>query len=318
MKLPRSAPLVALLIVGSAGCYTLGDADPVPDDADLQPSDDPEDPPAADDDDDDGDDDVPADPDVATVVDFHLPSALPCDGSFDAEVVVRNDGRATWTRDDGYKLGAVDDSDPLFGDRVRVRLGPDDVVPPGSEHTFSFVLQAPAEPGTYRTDWRMVHEAVGWFGDVAAADVAVECPSLPPLDLGDVHWLHSDVSGWDEVAVLDSVTVSGGTICLDYDHADVWSSVIIGGDTAVVGNPWIFIYEDDRWYGATWEWLRPGQTCKNAASVAGDHIKRAPFDADSGWTPTSGQTYYFMVSGLARFSERNALERTNVVEVVWP
>ena len=86
----------------------------------------------------------------------------------------------------------------------------------------------------------------------------------------------------------------------------------------MVGNPWIFIWEDEQWYAATWEWLRPGQTCKALSSVAGSHIKRAPFGEHSGWVPTSGQTYYFMVSGLARNAVRNIEQRTNVLPFVWP
>ena len=87
----------------------------------------------------------------------------------------------------------------------------------------------------------------------------------------------------------------------------------------MIANPWVFIYEGGQWYGATWEWLRaPGQTCKNTSSVAGDHIKQAPFDAASGWTPQSGGTYYFMVSGLARGGLKNVQERSQPVKVVWP
>jgi hypothetical protein len=135
-----------------------------------------------------------------------------------------------------------------------------------------------------------------------------------PFDLADVTWLHTDVSGWDQTATLLGVSVNDRQICLDYDHADIWPVLDID-DTALVGNPWIFIEHDGRWWGATWEWLRPGQTCKNRQAVAGDHIKRDPF---WGFTPQSGVTYGFMVSGLARSGERNALERTNVVMFTWP
>jgi hypothetical protein len=152
--------------------------------------------------------------------------------------------------------------------------------------------------------------------DVADDDDDDDGPAPP--DLSQVTWLHSNVSSWAEAATLASVSISGAQICLDYDMADVWPQEIIGDDVAVVGNPWIFIWEDEQWYGATWEWLRPGQTCKSADSVAGDHIKVYPFDEASGWTPTSGTTYYFMVSGLARFSERNVEERTGLVPFVWP
>jgi hypothetical protein len=38
-------------------------------------------------------------------------------------------------------------------------------VPPGTEVTFSFDVRAPATPGTYNFQWRMVQELVEWFGD---------------------------------------------------------------------------------------------------------------------------------------------------------
>ena len=139
----------------------------------------------------------------------------------------------------------------------------------------------------------------------------------PPLVFEEVRWLHTDVSAWAETAVLASVTFPDGQICLDHDHADAWPHGEISG-VVVAANPWVFIWHENQWWGATWEWMRPDQTCKNRASVAGDHIKQSPFDAASNWRPTSGQVLYFMVSGLARSGMRNAQERSNPVRVVWP
>ena len=143
-------------------------------------------------------------------------------------------------------------------------------------------------------------------------------PAPPPLDLNKVKWLHTNVSGWPVKAKLSSVTFKGSSICLNYDKAKVWSTGYIN-KTAVNANPWVFIYHSGKWYGATWEWMRPGQTCKSKSSVAGDHIKQKPFDASSGWKPKKGQVLYFMVSGLARMSNiKNVKERTAPVKVIWP
>ena len=144
-------------------------------------------------------------------------------------------------------------------------------------------------------------------------------PSPPPLDLKKVKWLHTDVSGWPVKAKLSSVTFNGSQICLNYDKANVWPKNQISG-VDVNANPWVFIYQGGTWYGATWEWMRPGQTCKAKSSVAGDHIKQSPFDAKSGWKPAKGQVLYFMVSGLARMgsSIANVKERTAPVKVIWP
>jgi hypothetical protein len=134
-----------------------------------------------------------------------------------------------------------------------------------------------------------------------------------------VTWLHTNVSSWPVTANLSSVTFNGGQICMEYNKKNVWPIDTIGPDNVeIVANPWIFIHHNGQWYAATWEWLRPGQTCKNMSSVAGDHIKQSPFNAASGWTPTSGQTYYMMVSAPARMGPMTVLERSNIVEFVWP
>ncbi len=143
-------------------------------------------------------------------------------------------------------------------------------------------------------------------------------PQPPPLDLSKVVWLHTNVSGWKKTANLKSVTFKGGQICLNHDKAGVWSNNKINSVT-VNANPWVFVWHNSKWYGATWEWMRPNQTCKNKSSVAGDHIKKKPFDAASGWKPKSGQTLYFLVSGLARMSSiTNVKERSKPVKVTWP
>ncbi len=131
-----------------------------------------------------------------------------------------------------------------------------------------------------------------------------------PPDFAGVVWLHTDVSDWAVTSPL-SVSFGSGLIRLDYDKADVWPE----DERGLNGNPWIFVYQDGTWYAATWEWLRGGQTAKNMSSVAGDHIKKAPLQD---FSPVSGRLYGFMVSGLARDSTRNVLERTSVEMVRWP
>lgn len=146
---------------------------------------------------------------------------------------------------------------------------------------------------------------------------SIEPPDPPvhvPEDFAGVTWLHTDVSGWAQTATLESVSIAGGQICLDYDLADVWPGVD-HVDAFVNANPWIFIWQDDQWYAATWEWMRHGQTCKNVSAVAGDHIKRDPF---LDFSPISGTWYGFMVSGLARDATRNVEERSNVIMFQWP
>lgn len=138
--------------------------------------------------------------------------------------------------------------------------------------------------------------------------------SNSPIDLSQVVWLHTDVSGWSETSNLRSVTTNSSSITLDYDKANVWPKKHHTG-TYLNGNPWIFVKQNGVWYAATWEWLKPGQITKNIKAVNGDHIKRAPLH---NFKPKSGEEYGFMVSGMARDGVRNVKERTNIVMYTWP
>ena len=139
--------------------------------------------------------------------------------------------------------------------------------------------------------------------------------SSSSIDLGSVSWLHTNVSGWSQTASLSGVAVSGNTITLNYDRANTWPGASTSGGSGLNANAWVFVNLNGQWYAGTWEWMRTGQTTKFKRAVNGDHIGVAPL---SSWSPVSGETYGFMVSGLARGSARNVQERSNVVMYTWP
>lgn len=265
---------------------------------------------------------APAPRDDARVVSHTLPAAMDCGQTVQAQVTLENTGATTWSREAMYRVGAVNGEDTLAA-QPRERLPRDTPIAPGESHTFTVELTAPAQEGAHTTAWQMVISGGTWFGEVARQRVEVTCPTSgepPPPQLDQVVWLHTDVSGWPATATLDPITFEGGQICMPYDRTNTWEIRNLDGPD-VVANPWVFIYDwsEQRWYAATWEWLRPGQTCKAMTSVAGDHIKTAPYDAASGWRPASGEVLYFMISGLTRFNLlSNHQERTNLVRVVWP
>lgn len=140
-------------------------------------------------------------------------------------------------------------------------------------------------------------------------------PVDDPIDLNKVKWLHTDVSDWEVTATLKAIKIGSSTITVDYDKACVWPGESTDGGEPVNANPWVFVKLDGTWYAATWEWMKVCQTVKNLYAVDGSHIKVPPLDT---WHPVSGETYYFMVSGLARQNQRNVLERSNLLKVVWP
>ncbi|MFK7998631.1 MAG: hypothetical protein AB8H86_03500 [Polyangiales bacterium] len=153
--------------------------------------------------------------------------------------------------------------------------------------------------------------------DVPVSPDAGPMGPVDEIDLGTLIWLYPDISDWEITSEL-SVSFSGTNVCLEYDKKDVWPVVQIFETTDVVANAWVFAETRGQWYAATFEWMRPGQTCKAQAAVEGGHIKRNPFEAD-GWTPESGEELYFMVSGLIRNpTYSNVMERTNIVRATWP
>lgn len=128
----------------------------------------------------------PATPeDDAALQGSFFPNDVSCGEDFQASVSMENTGTATWTRASQHKLGAVGDEDPLYHLDVRVQLPEGAEVSPGGSWTFEIPMTAPSEPGTYTTDWRMVHEYVTWFGESVTTDVVVSCavPPEPPTVL---------------------------------------------------------------------------------------------------------------------------------------
>ncbi len=165
------------------------------------------------------------------------------------------------------------------------------------------------------------------FDKPAIDALAMPADASPPaagdstsFDLSQVKWLHHDVSGWPVTTALDASVSKSGVVTLQYDKAKSWQAV-----DGVNANPWVIAkWTDGKWYAATWEWLRQGQTSKDMGGKSwGDHIKVAPL---SKWEPKSGETVYMLVSGLARSGTRaegiradprNVSERSAPVKVVF-
>lgn len=143
-------------------------------------------------------------------------------------------------------------------------------------------------------------------------------PPTPPsgggvdeLDLSTVTFLHTNVSKWRITSRVTSVTIKDPPICIAHTMSGRWP-VVDGGE----GNPWVIANIGGRWYAATYEWLRPGQTCKEIdRDTIGPHTKARPLDT---WRPRSGEIVGFMVSALARTGQQSVAERSNVVLVRWP
>jgi hypothetical protein len=103
--------------------------------------------------------------------------------SYSATVTMTNTGLTTWvaTGNSPYRLGAQNPQDNTTWGLNRVDVPAP--IPPGASVTFNFTVTAPTQPGDYNFQWRMVNEAVEWFGDFTpniqvSVGTGVEVPDL--------------------------------------------------------------------------------------------------------------------------------------------
>src|SRR4029450_11589020 len=83
---------------------------------------------------------------------------------YSVSVTMRNEGGTTWTPDTNYRLGSANPYDNIIWGMNRVGLDAGDSMAVGQEKTFTWTLRAPATPGQYNFQWRMVQDGVMWFG----------------------------------------------------------------------------------------------------------------------------------------------------------
>ena len=79
-------------------------------------------------------------------------------------LTLQNTGGSAWRSeaDVQFRLGRVGDGPP---EGQRVDLLPSEEILPGASRRFAVSLAAPAAPGSYVFQWRMLVEGAEWFGD---------------------------------------------------------------------------------------------------------------------------------------------------------
>jgi hypothetical protein len=101
-----------------------------------------------------------------------------------ATVTMKNTGLIPWVAGGNtpYRLGAQNPQDNTIWGLNRIDL-PTSVVPPGESVTFNFTVTAPAQPGSYNFQWRMVIEGVEWFGDFTPNIDVFVSTGVPPREV---------------------------------------------------------------------------------------------------------------------------------------
>jgi hypothetical protein len=91
-------------------------------------------------------------------------------------VTMCNTGGTTWTAAGAYRLGSQSPQDNFTWGTNRITLSASDNIAPGQCKQFAFNITAPATPGTYNFQWRMVQDGVEWFG-AASSTVQIQVVS---------------------------------------------------------------------------------------------------------------------------------------------
>jgi hypothetical protein len=179
---------------------------------------------------------------------------------------------------------------------------------PGLEH---------ATPWHDGRRWRLAVSDAEGMADYAWDPHGSPAAAADELDPRDVHWLHAAAGPWPVTSRVTGVTWEPGPgPCIWHTQAGRWPPFTKSGQVGE-GNPWVFAEIAGQWYGATFEWLRPGQQCRAhvSAAIIGPLTERSPLQS---WRPRPGERVGFMVSTPARDHTRTANERSQIVLARWP
>jgi|GEM_PF-3421970 len=95
-----------------------------------------------------------------------LPTTMRVNQLYTVKVVMENNGGTAWDPALGYKLGSQNLQDNMTWGLNRASLP--GTIFPGQWGYITFTVRAPANPGTYNFQWRMLREGVAWFGEYSA------------------------------------------------------------------------------------------------------------------------------------------------------
>ncbi len=105
---------------------------------------------------------APLRPNDATFVSQSVPNQMVAGQTYGVSVTMKNTGANTWAPAGYYNLGSQNPQDNATWRSPRVALMAP--VTPNSNVTFNFNVTAPAAPGAYNFQWKMVQDTVEWFG----------------------------------------------------------------------------------------------------------------------------------------------------------
>jgi RHS repeat-associated protein len=183
-----------------------------------------------------------AQPYQARFVTQNVPATMIAGQQYAVTVTMLNTGTDTWTQAAAYRLGSQNGQDNLTWGLGRVdvptSVGPSQLV------TFSFLVTAPATPGTYNFQWRMVQDGVTWFGDFTPnqavnialvgtdtvwVEDALPVGATPAADGGDSwNWVNSNPLPYSGALAHQSALIAGAEHQHYFYNATATLSVAVG------------------------------------------------------------------------------------------
>jgi len=112
--------------------------------------------------------------DNSSCVSIVAPASVTANQNFSATVTMLNTGNTTWDPATNYRLGSQDPRDNSTWGLGRVFLN--SPVTAGNSVAITVNATAPATPGTYAFDWKMLQESVQWFGATCTSTITVNSP----------------------------------------------------------------------------------------------------------------------------------------------
>ena len=104
----------------------------------------------------------------AEFISQNVPQTMTAGQTYQVSVAMKNTGTTAWTEADKFRLGSQNPQDNWIWREGRVYLAAGEEIAPGQTKTFNFDVKAPATPGAYNFQWRMVQEGVEWFGQISS------------------------------------------------------------------------------------------------------------------------------------------------------
>lgn len=140
----------------------------------------------------------------------NVPKLLEKNQTVSVSVTMKNTGTTTWTKQDLFALGSVDDDNSLGV--VKVELEENEAIQPNQEKTFTFNITAPNTSGVFNFRWRMTKEDEIPFGQLSPSEKVIILASNEYLDDCDSK------EGWNPSSLqLNNSDNLQGTATLEFN-----------------------------------------------------------------------------------------------------